>query len=68
MSQDSKVRDWNSIKKFGMRFCLLPVSTLRGFVVIDASRSQDAITADIRQTVLARLTAAGLLDGVDVNG
>ena len=38
------------------------------FVVIDASRSQDAITADIRQTVLARLTAAGLLDGVDVNG
>ena len=38
------------------------------FVVIDASRSQDAITADIRQTVLARLTAAGLLDGVDVDG
>ena len=37
------------------------------FVVVDASRSPDAIAADIRHTVSKRLTAAGLLDGVDIN-
>ena len=68
MSQDSESKGLEFHQKVRDAFLSLAGQYPSRFVVIDASRSQDAITADIRQTVLARLTAAGLLDGVDVNG